>query len=132
MGVRVRKCVAVLVGVAVSLLGSIGCSTFNRIMHYPKPPQVYGGIRTIRETYEEFFEVQVAPTDPEAIKQSTLLVLWTPHGISFGLLFIADMTATVVADTLLLPFTVPAELLQKKESDVPVNAPSPELKTTAP
>ncbi len=105
---------------AAFLVASGGCSTFNRIMYYPEPPQIYGGIRTVRATYEEFFGAKVAPTDSEAIRQSALVMIWTRGGFYYGLLFVADITATVVADTILLPFTVPADLLRKKKPDAEV------------
>ena len=96
-----------------------GCLTIDRLIRFTEKPQVYGGTRThIYPSVEDFNrEITFGPglefADPVVTR------------IGWGI----DLPFSFVADTLLLPVTIPLDLLYVRDEPAP-EEPAPLLATT--
>ena len=98
-----------LILVVLLALNLSGCLTIDRLVHFTEEPQVYGGTRShIYPSVEDYNRELSLGLGLEFADPIVTRVVW---GI--------DLPFSLVADTLLLPLTIPYEMLDEQDEPGP-------------
>ena len=102
-----------LLAMCVLLISNSGCSSIGRLNDMPHSPNVYGGTRNHIKAFplghvNQFMDSRGSTHNGIGALRGLLLLPTIPY-------LLADIPMSFVADTALLPVTIPAAFIRKKQ-----------------